>query len=133
MRKAAGIVFLVLAGFVFSIVTLCAFFGGIPLAGKVAILLGFTLAALVPHGIGLALAGFRQWRRYTGIVLLSVVAYTAFVALSFACMYFSDDVRRLFPPETTMIFGSIPTGLTVLAVSAALGWLLLKEGRRSDS
>ncbi|MRW89055.1 hypothetical protein GJ699_03565 [Duganella sp. FT80W] len=133
MRKAAGVVFMVLAGFVFSIVTLCAFFGGIPPAGKVAMMVGFTVVALVPHAIGLALAGFRQWKRYTGIVLLSVAGYTAFVAFSFACMYFSDDVRRLFPPETTMIFGSIPTGLIVLTISAALGWLLLKEGHRSDS
>ncbi len=129
MRKVGGIIFMTLAGFVFSMVTLFAFFGGLSPLGKLFIMLMFAVAAAVPHGIGVALADPKQWKRYTGIVLLSVAGYTALAALIFACMYFSEEVRKLFPPDSTIIFGSIPTGLTVLAASAALGWMLLQSDR----
>lgn len=126
MRKVFSVIFLVLAGCILNTATMIGFFGGAPLAVKLGLQALFMAVAAVPHCIGLALGGFRYWKRDTGIVLLSVAGATAFIGIMFACMYADDTVRRLFPPEETVIFGSIATGLVGLAITAALGGLLYK-------
>jgi hypothetical protein len=129
MRKAISIIFLICSGFLFFTATLSVFFQGLSPTGKLFVMGGFAVAALIPHLIGLAFGGFRYWRRDTGVVLLSVTGFTAFTLFTIVCMMSSEEFRRILPPDELQIFGSYYVGTAVTAACAVLGWLLLKSDR----
>lgn len=126
MLKVLSVLFHILAGFFFYMVSVLAFtstFGGL---AKAAMLAGFSAPAFVALAIGLALTRFRRWKRDTGIVLLSTSAISAFLILTMACMLASEDFRRLMPPDTLDGFSAYVTGGVVIVAYAVLGWVLLK-------
>lgn len=130
MRKVFSVIFHIIAGFFFYMVSLLAFMSEFPALGKAGMLAGFSVPGLIALAIGLALTGFRNWKRDTGIVLLSTSAFSIFIVFTMACMFMSEEVRKLMPADILGSFGAYFVGGIVLAVFALLGWTLFKAGRQ---
>lgn len=126
MRKVFSVIFHLIAGFFFYMVSLLAFISGLPMLGKAGMLAGFFVPALIALAIGLALTGFRHWKRDAGVVLLSTSAFNAFIFLTMACLFMSEEFRRLVPSNTIGNFRAYFIGGLVVAVFAGLGWMLVK-------
>lgn len=87
MRKFFSVAFKSLAGMFVYLITLLAFLAERQASGKLTMLAVMAACGAVAMLAGLALSGFAQWRRDTGIVLLAVAALTAFQVLCTACMF----------------------------------------------
>ena len=129
MRKVFSVIFHIIAGFFFYMVSLLAFMSELPALGKAGMLAGFSVPGLIALAIGLALTGFRNWKRDTGIVLLSTSAFSIFIVFTMACLFMSEEVRRLMPPDLLGSFGAYFIGGLVILVFALLGWTLFKAGK----
>src|SRR5262249_27021679 len=99
IRRVLSVVFYVVAGFLFYMVSLLAFIDGAAVGANGAALgandaafakwlpiITFTVPALITLVAGLAIMGFRDWRRDAGIVLLSAAGFTTFLVSTFATM-----------------------------------------------
>jgi hypothetical protein len=128
MLKVLSIVFHVIAGFLFSVVSVMAFFSGLPGVAKVLILAGTSLPGLIALGIGLAFTRFRHWKRDAGVVLLSTSACNVVMIVTIACMLMSDEFLNMFPESASMPVNDYFTGFIVMVVLALVGWLLFKSG-----
>jgi hypothetical protein len=126
MRKVCSVIFHIIAGFFFYLVSVLAFISGLPALGKAGLLAGFSVPALIALVIGLALTGFRNWKRDTGVVLLSTSAFNAFILLTMICLFMSEEARRLMPLDALANFGAYVIGGVVIAVFASLGWMLVR-------
>ena len=131
MRKVFSVICHIIAGFFFYMVSLLAFMSELPALAKAGMLAGFSVPGLIALGIGLALTGFRNWKRDTGIVLLSTSAFSAFIVFTMACIFMSEEVRKLMPSDILGNFGAHFVGGIVIVAFAALGWSLLKAGGQS--
>jgi hypothetical protein len=120
IRRVIGIVLYIFAGGCFYMANLMAFVAD---AGLVPIILfaAFGVLALVA---GLAIMGFQDWKRDTGLVLLSAVAFTMFMLLLGA----GNNLMRLLDPSK--IFGNYITGAPVLVVLALAGAILVWTSRK---
>jgi hypothetical protein len=134
MRKLFSVVFKFFAGMFLYLITFLAFANNIGSDGRwgmLAIFMGLAVAAMLA---GLAVSGFAYWRRDTGIVLVSTAAFNAFLVLTMACLFSSDEFLKMLPPESAAMFNSYWTGGAVILGLAVLGGLLLKSATpRSDS
>lgn len=78
---------------------------------------------------GLALKRFHNWKRDTGIVLLSACGVTAMVALCGVCMYFDDELIKVWSAQQLKglsMFSDYVGGGVLLVSVAALGVLYLR-------
>ncbi|MYN15483.1 hypothetical protein GTP81_01820 [Rugamonas sp. FT107W] len=128
MRKIFSVVCQIIAGFFFYMVSIMAFTSGFPVWGKAAMMAGVSVPAFVALAIALALTGLRNWKRDTGVMLLSMSAFNGFGILTMACMWMSEEFRRMMPPDSFANFGAYFAGAVVLAAFAILGWVLFKSG-----
>jgi hypothetical protein len=131
MRKVPSIILRAIAGFFFYMVSLLAFASEPPTGVKVGILLGFSVPAVAALVGGLALTGFRNWRRDTGVVLLCAAGFTAFLLFTFACLLMTEEFRKMLKPDTLRFFGDYLSGGAVTAGLAFLGWMLVRANNRS--
>jgi len=126
MRKASSVILKVISGFFFYMVSLLAFISTLPTGGKLGILFGFSIPAVLALIGGLALSRFHNWKRDTGIVLLSASGFTAFLIFSLACMLMSEEFRIMMKPDTLTFFSDYWTGGGLIVGLAGLGWALVK-------
>ena len=78
---------------------------------------------------GLALKRFRNWKRDTGLVLLSACGVTAMVALCMVCIFLDDELVKAFSAqqmESLAMFNDYAGGGGLLVGIAALGGLHLR-------
>src|SRR5262245_25234965 len=138
IRRVLSIVFYVIAGFFFYMVSLLAFIDGTAMGIDSGGALGakwlpiaiFGAPALLALVVGLAIMGFQNWRRDTGIVFLSAAGLTTFLIVSFASMLRNEEFVKMMPPEALKVFGDYVTGIAVLVVLLAGGALLVMTNRQ---
>jgi hypothetical protein len=146
IRRVLSVVFYVIAGFLFYTVSVVAFIDGAAVGANGAALgandaafakwlpvIIFTIPALLTLVVGLAIMGFRDWRRDAGIVLLSAAGFTTFLVFTFATMLMNEEFRKMMPPDMpdiTRFFGDYITGATVIVGLALGGGLLVITSRK---
>jgi len=126
MRKVSSIILKIIAGFFVYMVSLLAFVSEPSTGMKFGILIGFLVPAVVALCGGLALNHFRNWKRDTGIVLLSASGFTVFLIFTFVCFLLTDEFQRMMNPDTLVFFSDYLTGGGVVVGFAILGWVLVK-------
>lgn len=131
MRKVLSVILDVIAGFFFYMVILTGFVKEPSTAAKWRIMLVFAVPAVVALFGGLALLRFHNWKRTSGIVLLSASGFTAFLIFTIACLFMTEEFRKMMQPDTLNGFGDFLTGGAVMVCLAGLGWLFLKTNGRS--
>jgi cytosine/uracil/thiamine/allantoin permease len=129
VRKVSSITLKVIAGFFVYMVSLLAFVSEPPTGVKLGILIGFSAPAVVALCGGLALTRFRNWKRDTGIVLLSASGFAAFLIFTFVCLLMTEEFRRMMRPDTLTFFSDYLTGGAVIIGLAVLGWILMKANK----
>jgi hypothetical protein len=85
---------------------------------------------LVPFMIGLALSGFRNWKRDTSIVLLATCGYNALAILSMVAAYYTPEMREVMPDDLFGYFGNVALGVMFYAIMLSAGILLLVSHRK---
>lgn len=132
MRSVLSVVLNVVAGFFFYMVSLLGFVHAPTAGAKWGIVLGFTIPAVLAQCSGLALRRFRNWKRNTGIVLLSSSGMTTFVILVFAYLSVTREFQAMAKPETLEFFSDYFSGVTVMVCLAVAGLLLVKADGRAE-
>jgi len=127
--KVSSIILEVIAGFFFYTVSLLAFASNLLTGVKLGMLIGFSVPAVLALGAGLALSRFRNWKRDTGIVLLSASGVTAFAIFTFECLLMTEEFRRMMRPDTLTFFSDYLTGGGIIVGLAVLGWILVKTNK----
>ena len=146
IRRVLSVVFYVVAGFLFYMICVLAFIDGAAVGAngvasgaddaafaKWLPVIIFTAPALLTLVAGLAIMGFRDWRRDAGIVLLSAAGFTTFLVFTFATMLMNEEFRKTMPPDMPDImrfFGDYITGAAVIVGFALGGALLLLTSRK---
>jgi hypothetical protein len=138
-----SVVLYIIAGFFLYMVSLMAFIDGAAIGANGAAMgaedaafakwlpiIIFAVPAILTLVVGLAVMGFRDWKRDAGIVLLSAAGFTTFLVFTFATMLMKEDVRQMMPPDALRLFSDYITGAAVLVVLALAGALLVMTGRR---
>jgi len=133
----------IIAGFFFYMVCVLAFIDGAAVSPNGAALgaddaafakwlpiIIFTVPAILTLVVGLAIMGFQNWRRDTGIVLLSATGFTTLLVFMFATMLMKEESRKMMPPDILKFFGDYITGAAVIVVLALAGGLLLLTSRK---
>jgi hypothetical protein len=137
IRRVLSVVFYVVAGFLFYTVSVLAFIDGAAVSANAAAsdandaafakwlpVIIFAVPALLTLVAGLAIMGFRDWRRDAGIVLLSAAGFTTFLVFTFTTMLMNEEYRKMMPPDVLRFFGDYISGAAVI-VGLALGGALL--------
>jgi hypothetical protein len=119
-RRVLGIVLCVFAGLFLYMANLMALVADAGLAPAIM----FAVFGILCLVAGLAIRGFQEWKRDTGIVLLSAAAFTMFVLLLAA----GNNLMRSLDPLKA--FGNSITGGPVLVVLALAGALLVWTSRK---
>ena len=131
IRKVLSIILNIIAGFFFYGLSLLGFTNE-PLTGvKWGIMIGFSVMAVVALCGALALTRFRNWRRDTGIVLLSASGFTVFLIFTFICLLMTEEFRKMMRPDTLAFFSDYLTGGAIIVGFAGLGCVLLKTNKGS--
>jgi hypothetical protein len=146
IRRVLSVVFYIVAGFFFYTVSVLAFIDGAAMGvnqapfgaddaalAKWLPIIIFAVPALITLVIGLAIMGFRDWRRDAGIVFLSVAGFTTFGIFMFVTTFMNEEYRKLMPPDMPdimKVFGDYITGAAVIVVLALAGCLLVITGRK---
>jgi hypothetical protein len=146
IRRVLSVGFYIVAGFLFYTVSVLAFIDGAAVASNSAAfsaddaamakwlpIIIFAVPALIILVVGLAIMGFRDWRRDAGIVFLSVAGFTTLGIFMFATTFMNEEYRKLMPPDmpdVMRIFGDYITGAAVIVVLALAGGLLVITGRK---
>jgi hypothetical protein len=120
LRRVIGIVLYVCAGGGFYMASLMAFVAD---AGMAPIII-FAVFGILCLVAGLAIKGLQDWKRDTGLVLLSAAAFTMLVLLLVA----GNNLMRSLDPLKA--FGNYITGAPVLVVLALAGALLVWTSRK---
>nr|WP_315391794.1 hypothetical protein [uncultured Duganella sp.] len=130
MLKLFSILSHIVAGTLIYVLCFLVFMGGIVSLGKaIIVLVVFLVPAMIALICGLALTGFRGWRRDVGMVVMSAASLSGFIEITLVCMLLSDaaplvdDVGRLLSSD-----GYLPGAILVVAL-AGFGWLLLKSDK----
>ncbi len=132
MRKVLSVVLEVVAGFFFYMVDVLGFIHAPSPGVKWGLMAGFTVPALLALCGGLALTRFREWKRDSGIVLLSSSGFTVLLVFMCACLLMTEDFRRMLKPDTLVFFSDYFTGGAVVLGFAGLGLLALRFPQSSD-
>jgi hypothetical protein len=131
MRKFCSVACHILAGLLLFDINLLAFAGRFSAAAKIASMIVFAMPAIIAMLVGLALTGFRQWRRDAGVVFLSTAVMGGFMVTTVACMMMSEELGELMPVDIFSHFNAHFVGVVVIAMYAGIGALLLKlDGER---
>jgi hypothetical protein len=143
IRRVLSVGLYIIAGFFFYIVSVLAFIDGAAVVpndapfdandaafAKWLPIIIFTIPAIISLVVGLAIMGFRDWRRDAGIVFLSAAGFTTLLAFMFATSLMKEETRKMMPPEVLKFFGDYITGAVVLVVLAVAGALLLITSRK---
>ena len=143
IRKVLSVGLYIIAGFFFYMVCVLAFIDGAAVGASGAAsgaddaafakwlpIIIFTVPAIITLVVGLAIMGFRDWRRDAGIVLLSAAGFTTFLVFMFATMLMKEESRKMMPPEILSFFGDYITGAAVIVVLALAGALLVITSRK---
>jgi hypothetical protein len=143
IRRVLSVGLYIVAGFFLYMVCVLAFIDGAAVAANGATvgandaafakwlpIIIFTVPAILALVVGLAIMGFRDWKRDAGIVLLSAAGFTAFLVFMFATMFMKEESRKMLPPEIWGFFGDYITGAAVIVVLALVGGLLLVTSRK---
>lgn len=130
MRRTFSIILNVLAGFIFYDAMLLGFIKD-PSAFKWGIVCFFLFVAMIPLTISFFLMRFRQWKREAGIVLMSASGVAAFIVFSVACMYMTEESRKMIPQDAWLQFSAYPSGFGMILTFAGIGYLLFKTNRES--
>ena len=129
MRNLFSILFSVIAGFFFYMVSLLGFINEPPTGVKWAMMLAFSIPAVLALCAALALKRFRDWRKNTGIILISASVLTIFIALTIACLMLTEEFRQMVKPDTLTYFSDYITGTAVIMAFIVIGWLLVKTNK----
>ena len=121
MSKVCSVLLYVASGFSFYMVSLAAFVGELPVAGKLAIMGVFAVLATGFLVLGLWTSRFSNWKRDIGVVLLSASSVTAFVALTFVCMIATPEVQQMDPDNKLASFSDYTAGASCIAFLALSG------------
>ena len=124
MRNLFSILFSVIAGFFFYMVSLLGFINEPPAGVKWAMMLAFSIPAVLALCAALALKRFLDWRKNTGIILISASVLTIFIALTIACLMLTEEFRQMVKPDTLTYFSDYITGTAVIMAFIVIGWLL---------
>ena len=143
IRRVLSVVLYIIAGFFLYMVSLMAFIDGAAIGASGAAMgaedaafakwlpiIIFAVPAILTLVVGLAIMGFRDWKRDAGIVLLSAAGFTTFLVCMFVTMLMKEDVRQMMPPDALRLFSDYITGAAVLVVLALAGALLVMTGRK---
>jgi hypothetical protein len=143
IRRVLSVVLYIIAGFFFYMVSLLAFIDGAALATNGADLgandaafakwlpiIIFGVPAILSLVVGLAIMGFRDWRRDAGIVFLSAAGFTTLLIFMFATMLMKEETRKMMPPDMLSFFGDYITGAAVIVALALAGGLLVLTSRK---
>jgi len=143
IRRVFSVGLYVVAGFFFYTICVLAFIDGAVLTANTANLSAddavfakwlpiiiFAVPAILALVGGLAVMGFQDWKRDTGIVLLSAAGFTTFLAFAFATMFMNEESRKMMPPEILRFFGDYITGAAVIVGLALAGALLVITSRK---
>jgi len=143
IRRVFSVGFYIVAGLLFYTISVLAFIDGAAIAANGADLdatgaafakwlpiIIFTVPAILILVAGLAIMGFRDWRRDAGIVLLSASGFTTLLVFMFATMLMKEESRKMMPPEILSFFGDYITGAAVIVVLALAGALLVITSRK---
>jgi hypothetical protein len=143
IRRVLSVGLYIVAGFFFYMVSLLAFIDGAALGASTAALdasdasfpkwvpiIIFTVPAVLTLVAGLAIMGFRDWRRDAGIVLLSAAGFTTLLVFMFATMLMKEESRKMMPPEILSFFSDYIAGAAVIIVLALAGALLVLTSRK---
>lgn len=130
MRRVFSIILYVIAGFFLCSLALMGFIN-VPEASKVPemkwiMVIIFLVIAAIPLLGGLAIMRFRNWKRETGVVLLSAMAFTAFELFTLATMFMSEEFRATLPQESLDMFSDYITGGAIFVALVALGFMLFR-------
>lgn len=128
MRKFCSVACHILAGLLLFDINLLAFAGKFSAIAKAASIIVFAVPAIIALLIGLALTGFRQWRRDAGVVFLSTAVIGGFTLTTVACMLMSEELGELIPEDIFSHFNAHFVGLGVTILYAGIGSLLFKLG-----
>jgi hypothetical protein len=143
IRRVLSVGLYIIAGFFFYMVSLLAFIDGAAVVASDAPLdandaafakwlpiIIFGIPAILSLVVGLAIMGFRDWRRDAGIVLLSAAGFTTLLIFLFATMLMKEEFRKMMPPDMLKFFGDYITGAVVIVVLALAGALLVITSRK---
>ena len=143
IRRVLSVVFYIVAGFLFYTISVLAFIDGAAVGAnqpafgaddaalaKWLPIIIFAVPAILILVAGLAIMGFRDWKRDAGIVLLSAAGFTTFGVFMFATMLMKEESRKMMPPDILKFFGDYITGAAVIVVLALAGGLLLLTSRK---
>lgn len=133
IRRVLSIICHVISGFFIYAVSLIAFVDDMSAGMKLIIMAIFLLPALMALGAGLALGGFRNWKRDTGIVLASASGVSAFVIFTILCLFLSPEFRETYPDTQLEFFSDYLTGVGAVAVSGIAGAALILNSRSERS
>jgi len=127
MKKIVSILLRVLAGFFFYMVALLAFFSApdIDSQGKLAITVIYFVPAILLLIVALALKGFQQWKRDSGIVLLASSAFAVFIVVMMYFMSMSEAVREIDKQQAFTYFQDYVTGGMINLAYILVGVLFL--------
>ena len=131
LRKIISLFFYILGGFfVYGICILS--FISIPEIGsfKFAIMVGFSIPALIFIVIGAAIRRFQTWQSSIGIVLLSIVGFNLIGIITFISILLTPEFDKFFPDNKLASFNDYLSGFSVMLVLAGLGGFLFKKGKR---
>jgi hypothetical protein len=146
IRRVLSVGFYIVAGLLFYTVSVLAFIDGAAVGASGAAsgaddaafakwlpIIIFTVPAIITLVVGLAIMGFRDWRRDAGIVFLSVAGFTTFVVFAFATTFMNEEYRKMMPPDMPDVlkfFGDYITGAAIIVGLALVGALLLITSRK---
>lgn len=98
----------------------------------IAIIIIFDILGSLLLLIGLALNRFQDWKKDTGLVLISSAGYAAFVAATIGLVSLSPEFRKnLQIPAEIIIFNDYLSGVSFIVLFAVVGFLMLKLQTRT--
>lgn len=136
MRKVVSIFFYVIAAFLLYVAIGLSFAELSSAPMKFVVLLSALTPACLALALGLAVSGFRNWRRDTGVVFVSAAGFVALGALMCACMVMSNGFLDQLQPAARAALRDVHltyvTGGLVTFGVGLLGWCLLEAHRESE-
>ena len=130
MRKIISIIFYVISGFFFYSVCAISFVNQPPNYAKFIIIGIFCVPALIALGIGLALSRFQNWKRDTGIVIISAAGVTTGILFTMICMFMSPEFKEYFPENNFESLSDYVSGISCIVILGITGVLLIMKGRK---
>jgi hypothetical protein len=93
----------------------------------IAIVIIFSISGFILMLVGLAFNRFLQWKKESGLVLISAAAYASFVIVTVRIASLSPEFRKSFNmPADVFIFNDYLSGLSFIILFAVAGFVMLK-------